>query len=235
MNKRHRYEKLLKKILFKLRLLNLVSKIRNKTFFLLKHGYTPRNFWNDWSDIYFHQPCRKEVNQSHFWLLEVINKLKPESILEVGCGFGKNMDFLNKNLSRPTKLFGLDISESMVKKAKDFVPDNASFACGDILSLPFPDNNFDLVFTHGTLMHISAENLSKAILELRRIANKDIIIIEEVLWDNIEQNKLITQLNEYTFIHDYKKMFHDLGFETKELKKHEDYVDLICMHCSTGK
>ena len=235
MKKKHRHEKLLKKILFRLRLLNLISKIRNKTFFLLKHGYAPRHFWNDWSDTYFHQPCRKEVDQSHFWLLEVVKKIKPESILEVGCGFGKNMDFLNKNLSHPTKLFGLDISESMVKKAKVFVPDNASFACGDILNLPFPDNSFDLVFTHGTLMHISSDNLSTAILELRRIAKKGIIIIEEVLWNSIEQQKNITQLNEYTFIHDYEKIFQDLGFETKELKRYEDYVDLICMHCSISK
>ena len=165
MKKRHQCEKLLKKILFKLRLLNLISKIRNKTFFLLKHGYTPRDFWDNWSDTYFHQPCRKEVDQSHYWLLEVVKKIKSESIIEVGCGFGKNLDFLCKNLLYPPKLFGVDISESMVKKAKDYIPDNALLACGDILNLPFSDNSFDLVFTHGTLMHISADKLPKAILE----------------------------------------------------------------------
>ncbi len=235
MKKRHQCEKLLKKILFKLQLLNLISKIRNKTFFLLKHGYTPRDFWDNWSDTYFHQPCRKEVNQSHYWLLEVVKKIKSESIIEVGCGFGKNIDFLYKNLPYTSKLFGLDISESMVKKAKDYIPGNASLACGDILNLPFSDNSFDLVFTHGTLMHISADNLPKAILELKRIAKKDIIIIEEVLWSNIKKKKKITQLNEYTFIHDYRKIFHELGFKTKETKRHEDYVDLICMHCNNGE
>jgi SAM-dependent methyltransferase len=232
---RHKYEKLLKKILFRLGLLNLISKIRNKTFFLLRNGYAPREFWNDWSDIYYNQPYRKEVNQSHFWLLERTKRISPQSILEVGCGFGKNIKLLDKNTTRPTKFFGLDISESMVKKAKTYMPKNAFFLCGDILNLPFPDSCFDLVFTHGSLMHVSPENLPQAIQEIRRTAKNDIIIIEEVLWGNIQQKKTITQLNEYTFIHDYKKIFTDFGFETKDMKKHEDYVDLICMHCCVRK
>lgn len=231
----HRFQKLIKKILYKLRLLNLISKIRNKTFSLLKNGYVPKEFWNNWSDTYFHQPYRKEVDQSHFWLLEIINGFKPKSILEVGCGFGKNLDFLNKNTLYSAQLFGLDISESMLKKAKYYASNDTTLTCGDITNMPFYDNSFDLVFTHGTLMHVSSNDLTKAILELKRVAKKDLIIMEEILWYNAEQKKKNTPLNEYTFIHNYEEIIPNLGLKIKEIRKHEDFIDLICLHCQKPK
>jgi ubiquinone/menaquinone biosynthesis C-methylase UbiE len=119
----------------------------------------------------------------------------------------------------------------MLKKAKDYVTNNTFLACSNVINLPFSDDSFDLVFTHGTLMHVSSDDLEKAVLELKRVTRKDLIIIEEVLWDNTEQSKKISQLNEYTFIYDYKKIIESSGLTIQDIKKHDDLIELICIHC----
>jgi SAM-dependent methyltransferase len=223
-----RIVKVVKKILYSVGLFNLVSKLQNRNFAILKNGYVPKRFWDNWSEIYYSQPFRRLTDVSHEDLLKVIRELNQERILEVGCGFGRNLKFILKNLEGKHSLFGADLSESFLKKAVKYVNGKVDLVCADIIQLPLADNSFDFVFTYGTLMHVSSDNVSRAVSELKRVCSRDLVIIEEVMV-GVPGKK--NKLNDYTFIHQYKEIFDAAGFEVKEAKIYNDFIDLLYMHC----
>jgi S-adenosylmethionine-diacylgycerolhomoserine-N-methlytransferase len=53
-----------------------------------------------------------------------------QSILELGCGTGRNMRLLSKTYPE-ARLFGLDISEEMLNSARKALPQTASLIAGD--------------------------------------------------------------------------------------------------------
>lgn len=75
---------------------------------------------------------------------------KTISILEMGCSCGINLRILKelgfKNLT------GIDISQIACQDAKKNHPD-LNIVSGSILEMPFDDNQFDVVFTMGVLIH----------------------------------------------------------------------------------
>ena len=233
MKKIHRIQKIAKRLLFYFGLLNLVSKIQNKNFKALKGGYKPRTFWDNWSEIYYKQPFRRLTDVSHNDLIKTIRELRPKRILEVGCGFGRNLKLICQNLNEPQRILGIDLSESFLKKATGYINKDVNLICADITQLPVANNSFDLVFTYGTLMHVSHDNIEKAVSELKRVCAKDLIIIEEVLTGVTKKNKM--KLNDYTFIHAYKDIILSFGFEIKEIKLYNDFIDLLYIHCQKDK
>lgn len=75
---------------------------------------------------------------------EIINKTNADEasvILDVGCGTGHHVDALSK---QNLKVLGIDISPSMIKKAKENFPDK-DFTVGNVLDSGKFNNN---VFTH---------------------------------------------------------------------------------------
>jgi ubiquinone/menaquinone biosynthesis C-methylase UbiE len=74
--------------------------------------------------------------------------LKPEKVLDLGCGTGAGTLFLAREF--PTaSIRGLDLSTEMIGKAQAKIgldPDaRVSFRTGDAAKLPFGDDSFDLV------------------------------------------------------------------------------------------
>lgn len=74
--------------------------------------------------------------------------LKPERVLDLGCGTGAGTLFLAREF--PTaSIRGLDLSNEMVSKAQAKIgldPDaRVTFRTGDASDLPFGENSFDLV------------------------------------------------------------------------------------------
>jgi len=73
-----------------------------------------------------------------------------EKILDLGCGNGRILEILeDKNID----YVGLDNSEKLIEIAKKNYP-QAKFLVGDALSLPFPNDFFDKVFSIRVLPHI---------------------------------------------------------------------------------
>ncbi len=222
---------IIKILLYRIHLFNLFSKLRHKTYPLLKEGYHPKRFWNGWSDNYSKERAQLYIDKSHEWLLKKVGELKPKNVLEIGCGFGKNLKFLSENLSYPTTLMGFDISESMVRKAKNNLNNQVILGCADINSLPFHDQSYDLIFTYAALMHVPEQNIRRAIQELRRVAKKYLIIIEETYWSIGNPQGSTFKPNEYTFIYDYSKILPDCGLIIEEMRVEKGVWNLICLLC----
>jgi ubiquinone/menaquinone biosynthesis C-methylase UbiE len=77
--------------------------------------------------------------------------IKPESILDIGCGTGR---LLRKAATRwPTAhLIGIDPAEGMVKEARRLTPE-ALFHASPAESLPLPDESVDLVLSTVSFHH----------------------------------------------------------------------------------
>src|SRR3989338_8427555 len=81
-------------------------------------------------------------------------ELKPgEIVLDLGCGAGLDLYFYAKALGEKGKVYGLDISEDMVNKAKRNMElvgiNNAEVSIGESDNLPFSGDFFDIVASNG--------------------------------------------------------------------------------------
>lgn len=81
-------------------------------------------------------------------------------VLDAGCGTGTLTLALLRTLRVPVKLAALDLSASSMATAKKYVnksthrEQKVQFAQGNILSLPFADESFDLIVTSGVLEYV---------------------------------------------------------------------------------
>lgn len=157
-----------------------------------------RLFWYFYADEFYRDQWQHRIFPQHHWLLKLITSHRPKTILEVGCGFGRNLKFLLDHGIKPQQLTGVDFSASLLRHIN--IPHIKLFQAS-AQKLPFPDRHFDLVFTHGLLMHISSPQ--KSIAELIRVSRKWLIIIEET-------RRHSQKLNSFTWAHDYPKLFQSL-------------------------
>jgi ubiquinone/menaquinone biosynthesis C-methylase UbiE len=91
-----------------------------------------------------------------------------DSILEVG--FGSGLTFLN--LSRMYKnIYGLDLTCDVTAVTKVFAPLGIQphLRNGNVLDMPYPDDQFDTVLLISILEHLKPEELDKALQEIKRV------------------------------------------------------------------
>ncbi len=91
-------------------------------------------------------------------LLEVYMRRYENSVLEVGTGFGHNLELL-KRAFREAFIVTLDPEPIKVE--------GAHFVQGVAESLPFRDESFDLLATATTMHHV--DDVEKALQEFRRV------------------------------------------------------------------
>jgi pseudaminic acid biosynthesis-associated methylase len=90
------------------------------------------------------------------------------SILEVGCNIGNQLLFLQQMGFH--NLYGIEIQHNALQQACSRLK-NVHLVQANSFDIPFPDGYFDLVFTSGVLIHISPEDLPKALREIYRCTN----------------------------------------------------------------
>jgi len=93
-------------------------------------------------------------------------------ILDAGCGNGKHVVFLAE---QGFEVYGVDISEEAIKIASAWLSLKrlkATLQVGDITSLPYPDEYFDVIISHGVLDHIAFPEAKKAVQEFNRVCSK---------------------------------------------------------------
>ncbi len=140
--------------------------------------------------------------------LKLLNEVsfKNQNVLEVGHGPGGNLIEIWKH--RPKSLNGVDISDQMVKLAKNKIPLGINVQKIDGTSLPFPDKNFNISFTATVLQHNTDETmLKKLVKEIARISSDKVILFErienQVKGDDLCQGRPISY---------YEKIMNESGF-----------------------
>ena len=117
------------------------------------------------------------INFFHVRLIRhYISHESPNSILDVGCGSGHLISFLDK-LTKKSKIVGIDIETPELNKFIYFKNNEITFLKGKVDNLlkSFEENSFEFVICTHFLEHI--ENPHYVIRELRRICSKTLILI----------------------------------------------------------
>ena len=99
------------------------------------------------------------------YIAEQIRELPYGSLLDVGCGTGYLMELLTKQ--RPARYCGVDLSDEMIRVAKEKQIDSAEFVVCSADKLPYPDETFDIVTCSQSFHHYPYPE--KAMQEARRV------------------------------------------------------------------
>lgn len=148
--------------------------------------YTPEEYESCLSELRAVNRFLGDTRALRKTLLREIERenLKEFSVLDVGAGSGELLrtiaDFARRRRDSQIKLFGLELNarsaSAILEESKDYA--EISAVRGNALNLPFADNSFDYaicsLFTH----HFTDENVIKILSEMRRVARKEILVID---------------------------------------------------------
>jgi len=112
------------------------------------------------------------------FFINQVQKIQSRSILEIGCGYGRVIKVLDKRVKSLTKIVGIDFSPAMIEDARNRLKEAKKIELRrfDVANkLPFEDNEFDVVFSWQTLMHIPPKKINNVFEEIYRVARKYII------------------------------------------------------------
>lgn len=101
-------------------------------------------------------------------MLSMLPGLEGKRILMLGCGTAEESELLSEY--NPQKITGIDISKKSISVAKESYPD-CDFYVGDMLNLPFKDNEFDFIFSSLAISHV--EDKDKVFKELYRVLDNE--------------------------------------------------------------
>lgn len=143
--------------------------------------------------------------------LDLLRGIDLKNILEVGCNKGLQLSIL-EDLGYKS-LYGIDIQDYAVQKAKDFTKGKPIYIIkGEANDIPFQPQFFDLVMTSGLLIHIEPEDYQDVIGEIYRVSNKFIFgneyYSEECTEMDYRREKGMLWSN--NFVNVYKKYYPEL-------------------------
>jgi SAM-dependent methyltransferase len=106
-------------------------------------------------------------------------------VLDVGCGTGSVLGWLNEQGVPAAKLFGIDLLPERLKVARETYP-AISFVEGNAEGLPFPDQSFDLVLAFTLFSSIlDREMASKVACDIGRVlADHGIVVWHDFRYPN---------------------------------------------------
>lgn len=135
-------------------------------------------------------------------------------ILEVGCNTGMQLLALQRMGFK--NLYGIELQSYAVEKAKEIcigidIRQSSGF------EIPFKDKTFDLVYTHGVLIHIHPGDLEKMMREMVRVSSRYIWGFE---YHDTELKEMPYRGNNgFLWKADYCEIFKNSFPELKLLKK----------------
>jgi demethylmenaquinone methyltransferase/2-methoxy-6-polyprenyl-1,4-benzoquinol methylase len=106
--------------------------------------------------------------------LDLLKTKAGEKVLELGFGTGHSLVKLASAVGPKGRVFGLDLSDQMLKLAKANLAkarllDRASLRCGDAAKLPYADGGMDGVFMSFTLELFDTPEIPKVLAECKRV------------------------------------------------------------------
>ncbi len=164
------------------------------------------------------------------WGLKLVDVQDGWTMLDVGCGGGFTIRRLLKR-SKDAQVYGIDISEESVAKAKKVnaeVLDKQVFITqGSAEKLPYEDKKFDLVTAVETVYFWP--NLPDCLQEVRRVLKPGgkFAILVEVVDSDSKWTSVVEGMTAYS-PEDLKKLLDDAGFTQTEIyRKKPTYVTIL--------
>lgn len=118
---------------------------------------------------FFARHIRKRSGVNTF--IDRVDFTPPPKILDLGCGIGRHVAFAH---DMGAEAYGIDLSSVALDVARKLIqeqmPDAAErIVQGDIRELPWPDQFFDFVVSHGVLDSMHFDIARSAVQDLQRV------------------------------------------------------------------
>lgn len=128
-------------------------------------------------------------------MFDIMIRLRPEKILDIGCGAGVNLP-LSKIFS--SEFHAVDYAEKTVAAAKRYYPD-VNFNVMDAFNLKYPDSTFDVsIISSVLILYENEDDRVKLLKEAARVtANNADSIVVAVVWKDSFLLKLCVLLSRY--------------------------------------
>jgi ubiquinone/menaquinone biosynthesis C-methylase UbiE len=129
---------------------------------------------------------KKMFKSQDVYILEHVKN--GERVLDIGCGYGRNIQTL---LKVTDKITGLDNDEQAIKETKQVMASNpgVKLFLADAALLPFAENSFDVVVLFDILQNL-VENKVKTLQEVNRVLADDGKILISVYSEDALENRL---------------------------------------------
>lgn len=135
-------------------------------------------------DAYAKRNTAAGRGREDFWQ-EVLGSTGAESVLEVGCNIGGNLQHIAPLLEEPSKAAGIDVNQTALAEAARQAP-GVDLRRASAYEIPHPDEAFDLVFTTGVLIHLPTERIGEALDEIVRCSRRYILCGEYFAAQEVE-------------------------------------------------
>ena len=139
-----------------------------------------RRHFNKQAAIYSQTWDGKYCRQMYDTVLVKISQFPFKSLLDVGCGSGTMLAMLKKEYPA-LEPFGIDLSDQMIVQAKMHLDPDIQLQTGDVESMPWPDNKFDLLVCNASFHHYP--NPIKSLTEMYRVLKSEgRLVIADPWW-----------------------------------------------------
>jgi len=180
----------------------------------MSYNYNPTEYWQERGKVYkknFIYDHDKRL-QEEFLIKHLDDNIftdnqSIESVLELGCGFGRITKLLTTRYSSIKEYLAVDLSPDQIENAKKYVDstnNNLTFYLSDIQSLNTNNKKYDLVILSEVLLHVLPAEIDSLIKKIITLSKKHIVNID---WyeDNLpsDYKKRAT----YNFIHQYETIY----------------------------
>ena len=117
------------------------------------YGRLSRQFWEG--------TCDHDVSQNYAALFDAIESVPPYSILDFGCGPGRDLAYFH---SQGHQAVGLEGAKEFVEMARDY--SGCEVLHQDFLAMDLPPEKFDGIFANAALFHVPSQELPRVLSEL---------------------------------------------------------------------
>ena len=122
-------------------------------------------FWQQIAGYHEHLDVPRQEPQTHRvseWLASLVAATGPKTVLELGCGAGRNLHYLRRALP-DARLLGLEINANAAENARRIVGDRCVRIGSVHDAAAWHDLHADVIFTSGFLMHLPPGNVADVV------------------------------------------------------------------------
>ncbi len=184
----------------------------------------------------------KTPSVESYYLLNRWREQNKKDFLDLGCGLGRHSILFGKN---KFDVCCFDISKEAIDRTKEWAKEENlefDYKVGDMLKLPYNDEQFDCIYCKNVISHTDTEGMKKIIKELDRVMkhgcecyitllSKDTWGFKQDSWPLIDENTRLKMQEgpEYKVPHFYvdynliKELFKD--FKIINIHQEIEYIE----------
>jgi len=129
----------------------------------------------EFGDEYIERNLAAYARRGEFWL-PFIEELRPQSVLELGCNVGGNLEWIAQRVEA-RNIIGVDVNAKALRMLEERVPGVRAMHA-PARDLPVSDHSIELVFTMGVLIHQPEETLARVMSEMVRASSRYVFCAE---------------------------------------------------------